>query len=201
MAAGLATLEELEAQRLSERAARMGELLLERTRPLAERYEVVVVVPLFSDHRILTGRRPRLERDQDPLAARSLGRGRGVVRRGAGRHARASRKAAAGNGALRPQGRTGKPPAPRSLRQDGLAAPQSRRTRTSVVWREDAGQCAFVAPDGRRCSRKHLVALRAAQSIRSGTDLRTPPAAHAERDRVRAHEGVRLLKAGAGYFT
>ena len=23
-----------------------------------------------------------------------------------------------------------------------------------VVWRQDAGQCAFVAPDGRRCSEK-----------------------------------------------
>src|SRR5437879_3334913 len=41
MAAGLATLDELDAQRLPERAARMGELLLERTRPLVERYEVV----------------------------------------------------------------------------------------------------------------------------------------------------------------
>jgi len=92
MAAGLATLEELDAQRLPERAARMGELLLERTRPLVERYEIVeevsglgliwaiefqepaggsrswrllermqtglfaqlIVVPLFSDHKILT---------------------------------------------------------------------------------------------------------------------------------------------------
>jgi ornithine--oxo-acid transaminase len=41
MAAGLATLDELDAQGLPERAARMGELLLERTRPLVERYEVV----------------------------------------------------------------------------------------------------------------------------------------------------------------
>jgi ornithine--oxo-acid transaminase len=41
MAAGLATLEELEEQRLPERAARLGELLLERTRPLVERYEIV----------------------------------------------------------------------------------------------------------------------------------------------------------------
>jgi ornithine--oxo-acid transaminase len=41
MAGGLATLEELDAQGLPERAARMGELLLERTRPLVERYEVV----------------------------------------------------------------------------------------------------------------------------------------------------------------
>ena len=92
MAAGLATLDELESQRLPERAARMGDLLLERTRPLVERYEVVkdvrglgliwaiefeepsggsrswrmlervqrglfaqlVVVPLFSEHKILT---------------------------------------------------------------------------------------------------------------------------------------------------
>src|SRR5256885_12336 len=41
MAAGLATLQELDAKRLPEQAARMGELLLERTRPLVERYEVV----------------------------------------------------------------------------------------------------------------------------------------------------------------
>ena len=90
MIAGLATLSELDEQGLVERSARMGELLLERTRPLVERYEVVkdvrglglfwgiefgepgrsatwrmleraqrgifsqlVVVPLFSDHRIL----------------------------------------------------------------------------------------------------------------------------------------------------
>jgi ornithine--oxo-acid transaminase len=88
--AGLATLSELDEQGLVERSARMGELLLERTRPLVERYEVVkdvrglglfwgiefgepgrsatwrmleraqrgifsqlVVVPLFSDHRVL----------------------------------------------------------------------------------------------------------------------------------------------------
>src|SRR5205809_2037426 len=38
-AAGLATLDELDAQALPERAARMGELLLERTRPLVQRYE------------------------------------------------------------------------------------------------------------------------------------------------------------------
>jgi ornithine--oxo-acid transaminase len=41
MVAGLATLRELDEQGLVERAARMGELLLERTRSLAERYEVV----------------------------------------------------------------------------------------------------------------------------------------------------------------
>ena len=41
MAAGLATLDELEAKHLPEQAARMGQLLLERTRPLVERYEVV----------------------------------------------------------------------------------------------------------------------------------------------------------------
>src|SRR5437660_875904 len=88
--AGLATLHELETEGLVERSARMGELLLERTRPLVERYDVVrdvrgmglfwaiefgepgrsttwrmlerlqpgifsqlVVVPLFSDHRVL----------------------------------------------------------------------------------------------------------------------------------------------------
>jgi ornithine--oxo-acid transaminase len=92
MAAGLATLEELDDKGLPEHAARLGELLLERTRPVVERYEVVknvrglgllwamefqepsggsrswrllervqrglfaqlVVVPLFSDHKILT---------------------------------------------------------------------------------------------------------------------------------------------------
>jgi ornithine--oxo-acid transaminase len=41
MAAGLATLQELDAQQLVERAERLGELLLERTRPLVERYEIV----------------------------------------------------------------------------------------------------------------------------------------------------------------
>jgi len=41
IAAGLATLQELDDRRLPERAARLGELLLERTRPLVERYEVV----------------------------------------------------------------------------------------------------------------------------------------------------------------
>jgi ornithine--oxo-acid transaminase len=88
--AGLAMLHELEAEGLVERSARIGELLLERTRPLLERYGVVrdvrglglfwaiefgepgrsatwrmlermqsgifsqlVVVPLFSDHRVL----------------------------------------------------------------------------------------------------------------------------------------------------
>jgi ornithine--oxo-acid transaminase len=92
MAAGLATLQELDDERLPEHAARLGNLLLERTSPLVERYEVVrnvrglgllwamefqepsggsrswrvlervqrglfaqlVVVPLFSDHKILT---------------------------------------------------------------------------------------------------------------------------------------------------
>src|ERR671933_848995 len=41
MAAGLATLRELDEARLVEEAARLGELLLELTRPLVERYEVV----------------------------------------------------------------------------------------------------------------------------------------------------------------
>jgi ornithine--oxo-acid transaminase len=41
MAAGLATLHELDAQGLVERSARMGERLLELTRPLVERYDVV----------------------------------------------------------------------------------------------------------------------------------------------------------------
>jgi len=41
MAAGLATLEELDAEKLSDRAARLGEALLERTRPFVERYDVV----------------------------------------------------------------------------------------------------------------------------------------------------------------
>jgi ornithine--oxo-acid transaminase len=88
--AGLAMLHEVESAGLVERSARIGELLLERTRPLVERYSVVrdvrglglfwaiefgepgrsatwrllerlqpgifsqlVVVPLFSDHRVL----------------------------------------------------------------------------------------------------------------------------------------------------
>jgi ornithine--oxo-acid transaminase len=92
MAAGLATLRELDDAGLVERSARLGELLLERTRPLAEAHEVVrevrglglmwamefgepssgslawrvmerlqaglfaqlVVVPLFTRHRILS---------------------------------------------------------------------------------------------------------------------------------------------------
>jgi ornithine--oxo-acid transaminase len=92
MAAGLATLQELEAQRLPDHAARLGDALLERTKPFVERYDVVkdvrglgliwamefeepsggsrswrllervqrglfaqlVVVPLFSDHKILS---------------------------------------------------------------------------------------------------------------------------------------------------
>src|SRR5438067_3929732 len=41
MAAGLATLHELDEQRLVERSARLGELLLELTRPLVERHDVV----------------------------------------------------------------------------------------------------------------------------------------------------------------
>jgi ornithine--oxo-acid transaminase len=41
MVAGLATLEELDQQRLAERSARLGELLLERTLPLVERFDVV----------------------------------------------------------------------------------------------------------------------------------------------------------------
>jgi ornithine--oxo-acid transaminase len=92
MVAGLATLRELETEGLVERSARLGELLLERTRPLVERFDVVrdvrglgllwaiefaeparsgrtswrliervqpglfsqlVVVPLFTEHRIL----------------------------------------------------------------------------------------------------------------------------------------------------
>src|SRR5215470_14412503 len=92
MAAGLATLAELDEEKLPDRAARLGDLLLERTRPFVERYEVVrdvrglgliwaiefqepaggsrswrllervhpglfaqlVVLPLFSKHKILT---------------------------------------------------------------------------------------------------------------------------------------------------
>ncbi len=44
MVAGLATLYELDDKGLAEHAARMGELLLERTRPLPERYECVLEV-------------------------------------------------------------------------------------------------------------------------------------------------------------
>ena len=92
MAAGLATLREIDDAQLVERAARLGDYLLERTRPLLDRFEVVrdvrglgllwamqfaepehgslawrvmervqtglfaqlVVVPLFTKHRILT---------------------------------------------------------------------------------------------------------------------------------------------------
>jgi ornithine--oxo-acid transaminase len=41
MVAGLATLRELDSQELVSRSARLGELLLERTRPFVERFEVV----------------------------------------------------------------------------------------------------------------------------------------------------------------
>ena len=41
MVAGLATLHELDEAALVERSARVGKLLLERTRPLVERYDVV----------------------------------------------------------------------------------------------------------------------------------------------------------------
>ena len=41
MVAGLATLRELDDRQLVEASARLGELLLERTRPLVERYDVV----------------------------------------------------------------------------------------------------------------------------------------------------------------
>jgi ornithine--oxo-acid transaminase len=44
MVAGLATLHELREERLVERSARLGELLLERTRPLVERFDVVADV-------------------------------------------------------------------------------------------------------------------------------------------------------------
>src|SRR5215468_6054638 len=44
MAAGLATLHELDEQRLVERSARLGERLLELTQPLAERHDVVADV-------------------------------------------------------------------------------------------------------------------------------------------------------------
>jgi ornithine--oxo-acid transaminase len=44
MVAGLATLQELDEQGLVERSARLGELLLERTRPFVERFEVVAGV-------------------------------------------------------------------------------------------------------------------------------------------------------------
>jgi ornithine--oxo-acid transaminase len=107
MAAGLATLRELDARGLVEHAARMGELLLERTQPLVERFDVVhdvrglglmwgiefaepgrstrwrmlervqpglfsqlVVVPLFSDHRVLiqvAGHRVNIVRATPPL--------------------------------------------------------------------------------------------------------------------------------------
>jgi ornithine--oxo-acid transaminase len=106
--AGLATLRELDDRDLVEASARLGHLLLERTRPLAERYEVVkdvrglglmwaiefgepskgrttwrmlekaqpgifaqlVVVPLFTDHRILSqvaGHRVNVAKGLPPL--------------------------------------------------------------------------------------------------------------------------------------
>ena len=108
MVAGLATLRELDDRDLVDASARLGELLLERTRPLVERYEVVkevrglglmwaiefgepdrgrttwrmlekmqpgifaqlVVVPLFTDHRILSqvaGHRVNIVKGLPPL--------------------------------------------------------------------------------------------------------------------------------------
>jgi ornithine--oxo-acid transaminase len=108
MVAGLATLREFDREGLVDRSARLGELLLERTSPLVERYEVVrdvrglglmwgiefaeparrrtswrvlermhaglfaqlVVVPLFTDHRILiqvAGHRMNVVRGMPPL--------------------------------------------------------------------------------------------------------------------------------------
>lgn len=109
MVAGLATLHELAEQRLLERSASLGALLLERTRPLVERYEVVagvrglglawaiefaepaskgrtpwrvvermqpglfaqlVVVPLFTEHRVLSqvaGHRLNIVKGLPPL--------------------------------------------------------------------------------------------------------------------------------------
>jgi ornithine--oxo-acid transaminase len=108
MVAGLATLRELRERSLPERAATLGARLLERTRPLVERYEVVrdvrglglmwaiefsepargrtswrvierlqaglfaqlVVVPLFTDHRVLiqvAGHRMNVVRAMPPL--------------------------------------------------------------------------------------------------------------------------------------
>ena len=108
MIAGLATLRELDDRRLVEASDRLGALLLERTRPLVERYEVVkdvrglglmwaiefgepdsgrttwrllekmqpgifaqlVVVPLFTEHRILSqvaGHRVNIVKGLPPL--------------------------------------------------------------------------------------------------------------------------------------
>ncbi len=108
MVAGLATLRELDERGLVEASARIGELLLERTRPLVERYDVVrdvrglglmwaiefgepasrrttwrmlermqpgifaqlVVVPLFTDHRVLSqvaGHRVNIVKGLPPL--------------------------------------------------------------------------------------------------------------------------------------
>ena len=44
-----------------------------------------------------------------------------------------------------------------SVIRPGTDRPRSRETPRAVkrvVWRKDAGRCAFVAPDGRRCSEK-----------------------------------------------
>jgi hypothetical protein len=48
-------------------------------------------------------------------------------------------------------------PRPRAVIRPGTDRPISRdapRAVKRVVWRRDAGQCAYVAPDGRRCSEK-----------------------------------------------
>ena len=53
-------------------------------------------------------------------------------------------------------GATTKPRRKATIRP-GTDKPRSRegpRAVKRVIWRQDAGECAFVAPDGRRCSEK-----------------------------------------------
>jgi hypothetical protein len=48
-------------------------------------------------------------------------------------------------------------PRPRAIIRPGTDRARSRETPRAVnreVWRQDAGQCAYVTPDGRRCSEK-----------------------------------------------
>ena len=167
MVAGLATLHELDAQRLVERSARTGELLLERTRPLVERYDVVkdvrglglmwaielgepekggrtyrllermqpalfsqlVVVPLFTDHRVLSQVAGHgLNVIKGLAAARPLRGGRRLVRDGARRDPRGSAEAAEGDRALRAASRPrDDPPSPPEAPSESGA--RSRRGR------------------------------------------------------------------------
>jgi hypothetical protein len=67
-------------------------------------------------------------------------------------------------------GATTKPRRARVIRS-GTDRPRSRETPRAVkrvVWRHDAGQCAYVAPDGRRCSEKTFLEFHHVQAYALG---------------------------------